>query len=573
MVAGGVRITHPARSFLANRFQPMFPSVSFASIRPVHAALGWVVLLSSSVGAQVRPDTVEITLLRAVHPWLSGGGGFADVQRTVRDARLADSTAGLRWTVDGGAPTNAAVGALRHVIGDGESSASEKMDAQLLLDTGARVGSSPDARGLFDVGVDIAMARHAFVHRQGRVDPSRVHAEWSLAAEAIDLGALRRSVAGGAAVAGVFRSLEPDTRAYQLLVEALAAVRAQDADATWRMPSAPARPVAVGGRYVDARALATVLVRLGELPATFPVASVRRVYTRPMADAISRWQNRKLKQGRVTGTLTAPVLATLLAEYRTRGERIALAIERWRWLPRTFSNDPLVVNLPEYRLHTYSRFQGGDTDSLTMNVVIGRADSNATPVFAANMTQVVFSPMWHVPKSIMLKEILPAALADSGYLAKHNYELTSNGRRVVPTTAANIARIGTTVMVRQKSGDDNSLGKVKFLLPNPYDIYLHDTPSRSLFNRTRRDFSHGCVRLGDPMAMAKYVLGSQPVWTDSAITEAMNKGVERFVRVPKPIPVLIVYQTAVVEPSGVVRYYNDVYGHDTVLAAALDKVR
>jgi murein L,D-transpeptidase YcbB/YkuD len=275
----------------------------------------------------------------------------------------------------------------------------------------------------------------------------------------------------------------------------------------------------------------------------------------------------------VTGTLTAPVLAALLNEYKGRGDRIAMAIERWRWLPRAFANDPLVVNLPEYRLHTYSRFQGGEQDPLSMNVVIGRADSNATPVFSANMTQVVFSPMWHVPKSIMVKEILPAALADSGYLSKHNYELTSNGRRVVPITPANIARIGTSVMVRQKSGDDNSLGKVKFLLPNPYDIYLHDTPSRSLFSRNRRDFSHGCVRLGDPMAMAKYVLGSQPVWTDSKITEAMNAGVERYVRVPRPIPVLIVYQTAVADPDGTMRYYNDVYGHDTVLASALSNAR
>ncbi len=562
------------RSYLfMNRFQPLPPSVSFVSLRPVRATLSTVALFSSALGAQVRPDTVEITLLRAVHPWLTDGGGFADVQRAVREARMADSTAGLRWTSERGSPTDAALGALRHVLAHDESSADERADAQRLLDAAGRTGSSPAERGLFDVGVDIALARHGFVHRQGRVDPSKVHAEWSLAAETLDLGGLRRAVAEGAGVDAAFRSLEPETRAYQLLIDALAVVRQQDADSGWRLPSVPARPVPAGGRYEDARALATVLVRLGELPSTFPVASVRQVYTRPMAEAVSRWQNRKLKKGRVTGTLTAPVLATLLAEYASRGERLALAIERWRWLPRHFSNDPLVVNLPEYRLHTYSRFQGGESDSLTMNVVIGRADSNATPVFAANMTQVVFSPMWHVPKSIMLKEILPAAQADAGYLAKHNYELTSNGRRVLPITAANIARIGTSVMVRQKSGDDNSLGKVKFLLPNPYDIYLHDTPSRSLFNRNRRDFSHGCVRLGDPMAMAKYVLSSQPVWTDSKITEAMNAGVERYVRVPRPIPVLVVYQTAVVEPSGVMRFYNDVYGHDTVLAAALDKVR
>ena len=315
------------------------------------------------------------------------------------------------------------------------------------------------------------------------------------------------------------------------------------------------------------------MVRLGELPRTFDVDAVRGTYTRPMAEAISRWQNRKLKKGRVTGTLTASVFDALMDEYGERTNRIAMAIERWRWLPRTFSNDPLVVNLPEFRLHTYGRFQGDSADPLSMNVVIGRADSNATPVFAANMTQVVFSPLWHVPKSIMLKEILPAATANAGYIARNNYELTTPGGRVIETSARNIARIGSTVFVRQRSGDANSLGKVKFLLPNPYDIYLHDTPSRSLFNRNRRDFSHGCVRLGNPMAMAKYVLANQPAWTDSKITEAMNAGVERYVRVQRPIPVLIVYQTAVAEPDGSLRYFNDVYGHDAVLADALERAR
>ncbi len=530
-------------------------------------------LSTSALVAQARPDTVAVTLLRAVHPWLTQGGRFTDVQRTVRDARTADSSAAPRWSARNGAPTPAATAALRHVVEDVESSASDRADAQLLLDSAARSAATPAARALFDLGVDIAVARHAFVHRQGRVDPSRVHAEWSLQPEALDYTALRSTLAASADVTAAFTALEPQTRAYQLLVQALAEVRTQDADTSVHLPAAPKHAIASGARYPDARALARVLVKLGELPATFPIASVRTTYTKPLADAVGRWQNRKLKKGRVPSTLTPAVYAELLQEYRSRGDRIAMAIERWRWLPHTFSNDPLVVNLPEYRLHTYGRFQGGDADSLTMNVVIGRADSNATPVFAANMTQVVFSPLWHVPKSIMINEILPAATADAEYLAKHNYELTTGNGRVLPSTARNIAKIGTGVMVRQKSGDDNSLGKVKFLLPNPYDIYLHDTPSRSLFSRNRRDFSHGCVRLGDPMAMARYVLSSQPAWTDSKITEAMNAGVERYVRVPKPIPVLIVYQTAVAEPDGSLRYYNDVYGHDSTLASALTKGR
>ncbi|MBC7840952.1 MAG: L,D-transpeptidase family protein [Gemmatimonadaceae bacterium] len=535
-----------------------------------------VALVGPVAHGQVRPDTVASTLLLGTHPWLTGGGRFADVQRVVRDARAADSTAALRWTTSAGTATPAARTALTHLLNDPETSRADRTDADILDGIAKRFETShaaPPERGLFDVGVDVVVARHAFMHRQGHVDPTRVHAEWSLGAADLDYATLRTAIATGGGADESFAALEPRTRSYELLVTGLLDARREAADSLDHLPMAPARALNVGARYPDAQALANVLVRLGELPRRFPVATVHHTYSKPLFDAVARWQNRKLKKGRATGTLTAPVLARLLDEYRSREDRLAMAIERWRWLPRNFSNDPLVVNLPEYRLHTYSRFQGDSVDRLSMNVVIGRADSNATPVFAANMTQVVFSPQWHVPKSIMLKEILPAASSDTGYLTKHNYELTTGAGKLLPNTSRNIARIGTGVMVRQRSGDDNSLGKVKFLLPNPYDIYLHDTPSRSLFSRVRRDFSHGCVRLGNPMAMARYVLGSQPVWTDSKITEAMNSGVETFVRVPRPIPVLIVYQTAVAEPDGSVRYFNDVYGHDRTLTGALEKAR
>ncbi len=560
------------------------PAVLSVAVRTVAAfssglgALSLVVvaLTGAPLRAQAGPDTVTSTLLRATHPWLSDGGRFVDVQRVVRDARASVADGELRWTTSAGAPTTVTRAVLAHLAQDVETSRSERANIAILDSAAARFGMQPATapeRGLLDIGIDIVIARHAFVHRQGRIDPSRVHAEWSLAAAELDFGSVRAALSAGTPPAEVFSALEPQTRSYAMLVAALAEVRRQDADTSEQLPAPPARPLSAGSRYAGARALARVLERLGELPQSFSVATVHTTYTKPLSDAIARWQNRKLKKGSVTGQLSAPVLERLLAEYRGRGDRIAMAIERWRWLPRTFSNDPLVVNLPEYRLHTYGRFQGDSADPLSMNVVIGRADSNATPVFAANMTQVVFSPQWHVPKSIMLGEILPAAKADTGYLAKHNYELVTPRGKLLPSTEQNVANIGTTVWVRQRSGDDNSLGKVKFLLPNPYDIYLHDTPSRSLFSRNRRDFSHGCVRLGNPMAMARYVLGSQPAWTDSKITEAMNAGIEKFVRVPRPIPVLIVYQTAVADPDGSLRYFNDVYGHDRALADALEKAR
>jgi L,D-transpeptidase YcbB len=536
-----------------------------------------VLLDVQSLPAQQRPDTLATTLLLGAHPWLKDGGGrFVDVQRAVRDVRGNDSTNALRWTTPAGNTKPAARAALAYITSHSETSKDERADVAILDSLATRFLTKPSTaveRGLFDLGVDIVALRHAYIHRQGRVDPSRVHAEWSLAAPDLDPAALLVALADGRGAEAVFTALEPQTRHYQLLKTGLADARRDEADTTLPVPHEPRQAIASGGRYDDAPALARVLVALGELPRNFAISSVTGTYSRPLADAVTRWRQRKLKKGRANGRLDAATVGALVHEYDTRADRLEMAVERWRWLPRTFTNEPLVVNLPEFRLHTYSRFEGDSADPLSMNVVIGRADSNATPVFAANMTQVVFSPVWHLPTSIMLKEILPAATSDANYLPRHNYELTTSRGRVLANTAQNIARIGTGVMVRQKSGDANSLGKVKFLLPNQYDIYLHDTPSRSLFARNRRDFSHGCVRLGNPMALARYVLGSQPVWTDSRITEAMNSGTERYVRVPRPIPVLIVYQTAVAEPDGSFRYFNDVYGHDRTLADALEKAR
>ena len=566
-----------------NLFQPshdrLVPLVSSPAIRVGRLCVPSILcasLLGPVAGAQERPDTIAATLLRATHPWLAEGGGFADVQRAIRELRESDTSGVIHWSSPDGAVLPVAHRVLAFIRAADDASRLERTDATHLDSVARRFESDPATgteRALFALAMDIVVARRAFVHRQGRVDPSRVHPEWSLQPAALDLGGVRFALSGGSSVSEVFDALEPQTRSYRLLLGGRERVRREDTDTSARRLAMPARPMRAGERFADAQLLATLLVQLGELPPDFPVSRVGTVYSRPLAAAVARWQSRKLKKGRDAGTLTAKVVETLLDEHRRRGERIDMAIERWRWLPRTFSADPLVVNLPEYRLHTFGHFQGDSTDRLGMNVVIGRADSNATPVFAANMTQVVFSPQWHLPQSIMLKEILPAAQADAGYLSRHNYELTTGGGRVLPHSAANIARIGSGVMVRQRSGDDNSLGKVKFLLPNPYAIYLHDTPSRSLFARSRRDFSHGCVRLGDPMAMARYVLGSQPAWTDSKITEAMNAGIERFVRVPKPIPVLIVYQTAVADPDGRFRFFDDIYGHDRTLATALEKAR
>ena len=354
---------HSARIFQMNPLQVPHTvdrpvPLVFVSPPPLHArhlrALAALAasLLTQVAGAQLQSDTVGATLVRATHPWLAEGGRFTDVQRAVRSLRESDTTGTLFWS----APNGTAIPAARRLLAgvravDGASPSEQRKDAAVLDSIARRFDTTPATsveRALFDLAMDIVVARRAFVHRQGRVDPSRVHIEWSLQPAELDLGAVRTALKAGSSAEDVFNALEPQTRAYTMLVAGLARVRREDADTTARLLTMPAQPIRAGGRYDDAPLLATLLMQLGELPSGFALSRVGHTYSRPLAEAVARWQSRKLKKGRNAGTLTAPVLATLLNEHRSRGERIAMAIERWRWLPRTFSNDPLVVNLPEY---------------------------------------------------------------------------------------------------------------------------------------------------------------------------------------------------------------------------------
>ena len=232
-----------------------------------------------------------------------------------------------------------------------------------------------------------------------------------------------------------------------------------------------------------------------------------------------------------------------LAQYRSSGDadavhQIAMNMDRWRWLPDDLGSRYLLVNIPAYRLDAIE----DGTSVLGMKVVTGKKDS-PTPVLVDRMTTVVFSPYWNIPADIVEKETLPKAEKDPSYLEKNNIEADESGR------------------YRQLPGPGNSLGQVKFLFPNHYNVYLHDTPAQALFNRVERDFSHGCVRLDRPADLAKYVLRDQPEWTEATITEAMQSGTERSGPLKQPLPIYLVYFTAW-EENGALQRVPDVYGLD-----------
>jgi murein L,D-transpeptidase YcbB/YkuD len=247
------------------------------------------------------------------------------------------------------------------------------------------------------------------------------------------------------------------------------------------------------------------------------------------------------------GIITEHLIDEMNVPAVKRVEQILMNMNRMRWLANEPEGNLMVVNIPEFELHVYQ----GNKKLFDMDVVVGKEGHN-TMMFNGDLNQVVFSPYWNVPESIVKNEILPEMEEDDNYLEKENMEITGNENGLP--------------VIRQKPGDKNALGRVKFLFPNNFNIYLHDTPIKSLFKRDKRAFSHGCIRVKEPEKLAAYVLKNQPQWTHEKIEKAMNSGDEQFVKVKDPIPVIITYYTAWVDDNGKLNFRDDIYGHDKDLA-------
>ena len=247
------------------------------------------------------------------------------------------------------------------------------------------------------------------------------------------------------------------------------------------------------------------------------------------------------------GIVTSSLLKEMNVPAVDRVKQILINMNRMRWMPQEPDGRLILVNIPEFILHMYD----GKTKVFDMAVVVGKEGHNTT-IFSDKLTTIVFSPYWNLPESIVKKEILPSMAKNANYLESHNMEITG----------------GTTDLpeIRQKPGGENSLGKVKFLFPNSFNIYFHDTPAKSLFDKDVRAYSHGCIRLSDPEKLADYLLKDNSKWTPERIDTAMNNGNEQFVAVKNPVPVFITYYTAWVDDSGLLNFRNDIYGHDQEIA-------
>jgi murein L,D-transpeptidase YcbB/YkuD len=321
--------------------------------------------------------------------------------------------------------------------------------------------------------------------------------------------------------------------------------------------------------YPNLEALARQLAALADLASDVPVPAL---YEGAIVDGVRRFQERHgLEPDGVLGRGTIAALNVPMAE---RVVQIELALERLRWMPHLSTDRFLAVNIPMFQLWGWDGVPPDGAPTFGMRVIVGRALSTETPVFVEEMRHVIFRPYWNVPPSILRGEVVPALRKDPRYLEKHDMEIVagqSDRSPVVPATPENIARLGSgSLRVRQRPGPSNSLGLVKFVFPNDDNIYMHGTPAPQLFGRPRRDFSHGCIRVQDPVSLAEWVLAGEPEWTRERIVGAMNGTSPQQVNLARPVQVILFYITAVVMPGdGTVRFAEDIYRHDARLRKAL----
>lgn len=417
-----------------------------------------------------------------------------------------------------------------------------------------------------DLALTVCTMRYISDLRIGRVNPQHFKFGLDVGPKKYDLPELiRTQVLTAADVPALIARDEPPYEGYRRAEVALATYLklAGDGDA----PAVPIPPKGVRPRmpYVGVPQLIARLRQLGDLATD---AANSASYDGAVVDAVKHFQLRHgLEPDGVLGKDTVTQMNQPLS-YRVR--QLELTLERYRWIPPNFPEPPLVVNIPEFRLRTLRK---QPAEYLTMRVVVAKAVRTQTPVFAENMRYLIFRPYWNVPPSIQRSELVPKSQRDPNYLADHGFEVVSSGGVVVADGSVSDSvmrglRSGA-YSIRQKPGPRNALGLVKFMFPNPYNVYLHSTPQPELFARARRDFSHGCIRVENPAALAAWVLRDKPTWTVDRIRAAMNGDTSVQVNLDKPIPVLILYSTAVVEPDGEVRFFEDIYGHDALLVKVL----
>lgn len=400
----------------------------------------------------------------------------------------------------------------------------------------------------------------------GRLDPESVEPAWTASRDGLDMGGILLTSLRPGAVEAALERFRPTGPRYQALREELARLRAIAAEGGWEtVPGGPTlEPGDEGPRIPPLR---NRLQRSGDLPRSAGTGG-SDVYDEALADAVRAFQARHgLEPDARVGQAT---LAALNVPAADRVEQMLVNLERWRWLPRELGDRYILVNIPGFSVHVV---EDGE-EVLRLRAIVGRA-YRQTPVFSGRMTYLALAPYWNVPPGIAANDQLPRIREDPDQVAQQNMVLFDNAtNRVVDPQSVDWsgltgAEFNRRFRLRQEPGPNNALGSVKFMFPNPHNVYLHDTPARELFSRTVRDFSSGCIRVENAMELARYLLSADPQWTPDRLESMVRQGREQAVTLPEPVPVHIQYWTSWIELDGTVHFRSDLYDRDGRVSDAL----
>lgn len=437
-------------------------------------------------------------------------------------------------------------------------------------------GPRPDAETIarLESALTMAMQRYLAELHRGRVDPRTIHHRFATPrADDFDPVAVLNAALAVRRLPAAVDEAAPRLPQYARLREALARYRGLVDHPAWQqalpaLPKAGPRQVGKlepGQAYIGLERLVQRLTALGDLA---PDRASPARYEGALVDALKSFQRR---HGLTTdGVVGAATLAQLQVTPAARLRQIELTLERLRWTPVAQGPRMITINVPEFVLRAYEVRDGRISVRHEMKVIVGKAMDTRTPLFDETMRFIEFSPYWNVPPSIARAEIVPRLRRDPAYFDRQGFEFVSpDGLVALPLTSANLdAVLAGRLRIRQRPGPQNALGDIKFVFPNSNNIYLHHTPATQLFERDRRDFSHGCIRIERPIELAKFVLQGMPEWTEDRIRQAMAQGTSATLRLTEPVPVLIAYGTTLVK-GGQIHFFEDIYGHDRLLDVAL----
>ena len=390
-----------------------------------------------------------------------------------------------------------------------------------------------------DLALSDAVVAYGRQASGSRVDPRMISRLIGVEPEVAEPAVILALVATAGEDAGAeLRRFNPPQKAYEALREKLLQSR-RGRGVAGRDPAIPSGPVLHPGMRDPRVPLIRARLNLDDAAAAEDL-----VYNTRIAAAVADFQ--KVNGLPASGNLTARTVAALSGGPSSLEVEILANMERWRWMPRDMGETHIEVNIPDYEAVVIEKGEVIERN----RVVVGK-EATPTPVFSDTMKFLIVNPAWNVPQSIIRKEMLPRLASDPDYLRRMGYEVSSRAGHLV---------------VRQPPGERNALGRIKFVFPNDYSVYMHDTPLRKLFASAKRAFSHGCVRVDDPFRFAETVLGNG--WSEQRIKKLIG-GKERYVYLPKPLPVYLEYFTAFVNDSGELQLRDDVYGYSRRVKAAL----